>query len=281
MPHTFVKVAGGSDFPPGPFAPLMGIQGMVTRTGWDGQTWGVNQRITVEEALRVNTINGAYNSHEEAIKGSIIAGKLADFVVLAELESATAPLFARRTFQVLHAGAVAGRIVAAEDRQAFAPPDRDLADVRHEVAGEAERILARPLAEVAVYYYVDEMTHAEIAGILGCSPHPNARAIATSRRAPSLAPSGANTELQDSAKDCLSEPPHASPWALRSLTPSSVVSAPSSSRWRSGRRRLRRRRARAGSSPPRAARWRDCCRRLTRASSAPTSWKCTDSMSEL
>ena len=62
----------------------MGIQGMVTRTGWDGTTWGANQRITVDEAIRVNTINGAYASHEEAIKGSITAGKLADFVVLAD-----------------------------------------------------------------------------------------------------------------------------------------------------------------------------------------------------
>jgi predicted amidohydrolase YtcJ len=79
-----VPAAAGSDFGPGPFDPRMGIQGMVTRTGWNGQTWGANQRITVEEALRVNTINGAYNSHEEAIKGSITAGKLADFVVLAD-----------------------------------------------------------------------------------------------------------------------------------------------------------------------------------------------------
>jgi hypothetical protein len=77
-----VPVAAGSDFSPGPFDPRMAIQGMVTRTGWDGHTWGANQRITVEEALRVNTINGAYNSHEEAVKGSIATGKLADFVVL-------------------------------------------------------------------------------------------------------------------------------------------------------------------------------------------------------
>jgi predicted amidohydrolase YtcJ len=79
-----IPVAAGSDFSPGPFDPRMAIQGMVTRTGWDGKTWGANQRITVEEALRVLTLNGAYNSHEEAIKGSITPGKLADFVVLAD-----------------------------------------------------------------------------------------------------------------------------------------------------------------------------------------------------
>jgi predicted amidohydrolase YtcJ len=79
-----IVVAAGSDFSPGPFDPRMGMQGMVTRTGWNGETWGANQRISVEEALRINTINGAYNSHEEAIKGSITPGKLADFVVLAD-----------------------------------------------------------------------------------------------------------------------------------------------------------------------------------------------------
>ncbi len=79
-----VKVTGGSDFFPGPFAVLMGIQGMVTRTGWDGKTWGANQRITVNEAIRVNTLNGAYASHEERQKGSIAVGKLADFVMLAD-----------------------------------------------------------------------------------------------------------------------------------------------------------------------------------------------------
>ena len=62
----------------------MGIQGMVTRKGWDGKTWGANQRISVDEALQVNTINGAYASFEETTKGSIAAGKLADYVVLAE-----------------------------------------------------------------------------------------------------------------------------------------------------------------------------------------------------
>jgi predicted amidohydrolase YtcJ len=79
-----IPAAAGSDFSPGPFAPLMGMQGMVTRKGWNGETWGANQRISVAEALRVLTINGAYASREEAIKGSITPGKLADFVILAD-----------------------------------------------------------------------------------------------------------------------------------------------------------------------------------------------------
>jgi predicted amidohydrolase YtcJ len=79
-----IPAAAGSDFSPGPFAPMMGMQGMVTRKGWNGETWGAKQRISVDQALRVLTINGAYASREETIKGSITPGKLADFVVLAD-----------------------------------------------------------------------------------------------------------------------------------------------------------------------------------------------------
>jgi predicted amidohydrolase YtcJ len=79
-----IYAAAGSDFSPGPFAPLMGIQGMVTRTGWDNTSWGVNQRVSVDEAIRINSYNGAWNSHEEKDKGSITEGKLADFVMLAD-----------------------------------------------------------------------------------------------------------------------------------------------------------------------------------------------------
>ncbi|HVZ48589.1 MAG TPA: amidohydrolase [Gemmatimonadaceae bacterium] len=79
-----IYAAAGSDFSPGPFAPLMGIQGMVTRTGWDHTTWGPNQKVSVDEAIRINTYHGAWNSHEEHLKGSITVGKLADYVVLAD-----------------------------------------------------------------------------------------------------------------------------------------------------------------------------------------------------
>ena len=79
-----IPVAGASDYVPGPYEPLMAIQSMVTRTDFDGRAWGPNQRITVDEALRIGTINGAKAGFEEDIKGSITAGKLADFVILAE-----------------------------------------------------------------------------------------------------------------------------------------------------------------------------------------------------
>lgn len=86
-----IPACAGSDFYPGPFAPLMGIQGMVTRTGWNGETWGANQRVSVDEAIRINTLNGAYASREESLKGSITVGKLADFVMLAEDPHTVAP----------------------------------------------------------------------------------------------------------------------------------------------------------------------------------------------
>lgn len=86
-----VSVCAGSDYDPGPFSPLMGMQGMVTRTGWNGETWGASQRITAAEALRINTLNGAHASREETIKGSIAVGKLADFVFLADDPLTIAP----------------------------------------------------------------------------------------------------------------------------------------------------------------------------------------------
>ncbi len=60
----------------------MAIQSMVTRKDYAGRLWGPNQRVTVDEALTIATINGAYASSEEHLKGSIAAGKLADFVML-------------------------------------------------------------------------------------------------------------------------------------------------------------------------------------------------------
>ena len=77
-----IRVPGASDYTPGPFEPLMAIQSMVTRKDYRGRVWGPSQKVTVDEALTIATINGAYASSEENLKGSITAGKLADFVML-------------------------------------------------------------------------------------------------------------------------------------------------------------------------------------------------------
>jgi predicted amidohydrolase YtcJ len=78
-----IPVAPASDYTPGPFEPLMAIQSMVTRKDFKGRVWGPKQRITVGQAMKICTINGAYASMEEDIKGSISPGKLADLVILA------------------------------------------------------------------------------------------------------------------------------------------------------------------------------------------------------
>ncbi len=79
-----INVTQTSDYPPGPYEPMMAIQSSVTRTDMSGNVWGPSQKISVEEALKVGTINGAYASYEEGIKGSLETGKLADLVILEE-----------------------------------------------------------------------------------------------------------------------------------------------------------------------------------------------------
>jgi predicted amidohydrolase YtcJ len=78
-----IRVPGASDYGPGPFEPLMALQSMVTRKDFNGNVWGPRQRVTLDEALTIATIHGAYASHEEHVKGSITPGKYADFVMLA------------------------------------------------------------------------------------------------------------------------------------------------------------------------------------------------------
>jgi predicted amidohydrolase YtcJ len=77
-----VGVAGSSDFPCGPFEPLLAMQSCVTRRGFDGAEIGLSQRITPLEALALYTTAGAYASGESHRKGKLAPGYLADFVVL-------------------------------------------------------------------------------------------------------------------------------------------------------------------------------------------------------
>ena len=77
-----IHVAGHSDSTVSAADPLLRIQDMVTRKGENGVGYGVAQRVGVEEAIKVWTLDGAYATFEEHDKGSIVAGKLADFAVL-------------------------------------------------------------------------------------------------------------------------------------------------------------------------------------------------------
>jgi predicted amidohydrolase YtcJ len=77
-----VRATMSSDYPPGPFEPMMFLQSAVTRTDVKGNVWGPKQKVNVEEALRIATLHGSYASFDEKVKGSIETGKLADLTVL-------------------------------------------------------------------------------------------------------------------------------------------------------------------------------------------------------
>jgi predicted amidohydrolase YtcJ len=77
-----VPIAGTSDYPVSRAEPLLHLQDMVTRTSAEGKVYGPKQRTTLEQALYVWTMGGAFASFEDGVKGSIEPGKLADFVVL-------------------------------------------------------------------------------------------------------------------------------------------------------------------------------------------------------
>ncbi len=74
---TGVLIASGSDCPIESPDVILGLHALVTRNGFVPE-----ESISMEEALKTYTINGAYAAFEENIKGSIEVGKLADFVIL-------------------------------------------------------------------------------------------------------------------------------------------------------------------------------------------------------
>ncbi len=80
-----------SDYTASPPSPMLWMYSMTTRRDPTGHVWGAAQRITLPEALRSATLDGAYASFEERDKGSIEPGKLADFAVLKEDPFAVPP----------------------------------------------------------------------------------------------------------------------------------------------------------------------------------------------
>lgn len=75
---TGIKTSGGSDGPIEPVDPLLGIWAAVARKS------GSQERLTIDEAIRLYTVNAAFASFEEDVKGIIEKGKLADLTVLAQ-----------------------------------------------------------------------------------------------------------------------------------------------------------------------------------------------------
>jgi predicted amidohydrolase YtcJ len=82
---TGAVIAGGSDWSVSSANPLDAIQVAVTRRGPGdppGPAWIPEEVVDLPTMLAAYTTNGAYLSHEENIRGSIVPGKIADLVVL-------------------------------------------------------------------------------------------------------------------------------------------------------------------------------------------------------
>jgi predicted amidohydrolase YtcJ len=94
-PHTYpfrsllaagIKVAGASDAPVESHNVLHALQACVTREGFEP-----SQAISAEEAVRMFTLDAAYAQFEDAFKGSIAVGKVADLVALSANPVRVAP----------------------------------------------------------------------------------------------------------------------------------------------------------------------------------------------
>jgi len=84
---TGVHLTLNSDFPGETLNPFAGMYAALTRQNPDGEPeggWYPEQCLTREEVLRGYTIEAAYSGFEEDIKGKILPGMLADFIVLSD-----------------------------------------------------------------------------------------------------------------------------------------------------------------------------------------------------
>ncbi|HTM33848.1 MAG TPA: amidohydrolase [Vicinamibacterales bacterium] len=104
-----LPVSSGTDAPVVPYPPLWTLYHFVTRDTIAGGVLGPDQHITRQEALRIATMGNAWLMQEEADKGSIESGKLADLVVLSD-DPLTAPETRLRDATVLLT-MVGGKIV--------------------------------------------------------------------------------------------------------------------------------------------------------------------------
>jgi predicted amidohydrolase YtcJ len=86
-----ITAAASSDAPVVPVNVLAGVQTMVTRHDILGRPCNPEEAISLEDALRAYTVNGAYASFEEGIKGTLKPGFLGDVTVFETDLAAVAP----------------------------------------------------------------------------------------------------------------------------------------------------------------------------------------------
>lgn len=110
------------DTPVTPMSPLQAVWSAVNRVTRSGKVLGADQRIAPIEALRAITIDAAWQAHDEKIKGSIEAGKFADFVVLAENPLTVEPM-RLKDIQILET-IVGGKSVYKLERPTSSPAGR-------------------------------------------------------------------------------------------------------------------------------------------------------------
>ncbi len=116
-----VVVAGGSDHmikfdsksAINPYHPFFGMWMVITRETSDGTVFNPEERITREQALRMWTLNPAYNSFEEEVKGSIEPGKFADLTIISK-DYLTCPEDEIKDIEAL-VTIVGGKVVYSDD----------------------------------------------------------------------------------------------------------------------------------------------------------------------
>ncbi|MBM3293515.1 MAG: amidohydrolase [Candidatus Aminicenantes bacterium] len=82
--NTGAVISNGTDAPVEAVDAIPSFYASVTRKMKDGEVFFGDQKMTREEALRSYTLNGAFAAFEENIKGSLVAGKLADVTVFSK-----------------------------------------------------------------------------------------------------------------------------------------------------------------------------------------------------
>jgi predicted amidohydrolase YtcJ len=117
-----IDVSGGTDAPVVPYNPLWAFYHWISRDTITGGVLGADQRISRQEALRLQTLGGAYLTFEEKTKGTIEPGKLADLVILPG-DIMTMPEAEIPRMQVLMT-MVGGKIVHQQEGFRLAPSGR-------------------------------------------------------------------------------------------------------------------------------------------------------------